>query len=61
MYHSEEEIAKLAKVMSEKILQMQKDCKEGVDKTVFCYQLDDVAAMARLITADLSDYEDVGC
>jgi hypothetical protein len=56
MLHEKDEILKVAQVMSSKILKLQSMCKDGkLDDEMKCHHLDDIAALARMVTADLGD------
>jgi len=53
MLHKKDEVLKVALVLADKVLALQADCRMSDD--VACYKLDDCAALARNIKAELSN------
>ena len=60
MMHEKDDLLKVAEVMAKKIIQFENRCKydEHKSEDIKCHELADIAALARMITADTGD---VGC
>ena len=58
MMHEKDAVIQVATELSKKVIALQADCNAGkLDESEACYRLDDMAAMARMITADTFDGE----
>lgn len=57
MMHEADEILGVARALASKVLALQARCRDGEKDPVTCYMLDDCAALARMVTADLGEIE----
>jgi len=57
MMHEADEVLGVARELASKVLALQARCRDGEKDPVTCYMLDDCAALARMVTADLGESE----
>jgi len=56
--HEQSDLLKISQALARKVLELKASCeRQDEDEIVRCYRLDDCAELARLITADLGDYD----
>lgn len=57
MIHEKDDVLKIANVLAEKVIAFNNKCKneEFTDDNIKCHELDDIASLARLVTADTKD------
>lgn len=54
--HSDNEIMEVAKALAKKVIDLDKTCDRSKLHAIELEHLKDIAALARMITPDLSDY-----
>ncbi len=56
MMHEKDAVLQVANELSKKVLALQEDCHtQSLTNADACHRIDDIAAMARMVMADLSD------
>lgn len=55
--HDKDEVLRVARLMAERVIKFQNKCKnqEYENDAIKCHDLDDIASLARMVTADLND------